>query len=89
MLQPVRALLGLMGWFTRMEVWDIRRKGSQGNELGAFHGVPKPAIISGEHDSEDLGVILFFGSVSSVYPISVAILHILYSSSILRIYSRL
>jgi hypothetical protein len=55
---------------------DIRRRGSQGSELGAFHGVPKPAIISGEYDREDLGVILFFGSVSSVYPISVAILHI-------------
>jgi hypothetical protein len=74
MSQLVRVLLGLMDWFTRIHVIDIRRRGSQGSELGAFHGVPKPAIISGEYDREDLGVILFFGSVSSVYPMSVAIL---------------
>lgn len=72
MSQLVRVLLDLMDWFTRIHVIDIRR-GSQGSELGAFHGVPKPAIISGEYDREDLGVILFFGSVSSVYPMSVAI----------------
>lgn len=75
MSQLVRVLLGLMDWFTRIHVMDIRRRGSQGSELGAFHGVPKPAIISGEYDREDLGVILPFGSVSSVYPMSVATLH--------------
>jgi hypothetical protein len=68
-----------MVWFTRIErVGILEGRGVKENELGAFHGVPKPAIISGEYDREDLGVILFFGCVSSVYPMSVAILHILF-----------
>lgn len=70
MLQLARALLALMDWFIRLDFGRISRefaqRGFKEHELGAFQGVPKPAIIYGQIDREDLGVITFWKRIKRI-----------------------